>query len=87
MRSSCRQEQADRRGWDGLRNLAQRQHEVRLELLSPRTSVPLKINITELMADWLPDSPSLYNIGSSVIHSIYWACGTLTTLAQASPLR
>jgi hypothetical protein len=30
--------------------------------------LPLKINITEL----LPDSPSWYNIGSSVTHSVYW---------------
>jgi hypothetical protein len=45
---------------------------VRLELQSPRAAVPLKINITELMAELLPDSPSWYNIGSSVSHSIYW---------------
>jgi hypothetical protein len=45
---------------------------VRLELQSPKVSVPLKINITELMAELLPESPSWYNIGSSVTHSIYW---------------
>jgi hypothetical protein len=45
---------------------------VRLELQSPKTTVPLKINITDLMAELLPDSPSWYNIGSSVTHSIYW---------------
>ena len=45
---------------------------VRLELQSPRVSVPLKINITELMAELLPESPSWYNIGSSVTHSLYW---------------
>lgn len=45
---------------------------VRLELQSPKVAVPLKINITELMADLLPDSPSWYNVGSSVTHSIYW---------------
>jgi hypothetical protein len=44
----------------------------RLELDSPKVSVPLKINVTELMAEVLPDSPSWYNIGSSVTHSIYW---------------
>lgn len=43
-----------------------------LELQSPNATVPLKINITELMAELLPDSPSWYNIGSSVTHSIYW---------------
>ena len=45
---------------------------VRLELQSPKVAVPLKINITELMAELLPDSPSWYNIGSSVTHSVYW---------------
>jgi hypothetical protein len=45
---------------------------VRLEMQSPKAAVPLKINITELMAEWLPNSPSWYNIGSSVTHSIYW---------------
>jgi hypothetical protein len=44
----------------------------RLELESPKVAVPLKINITELMAELLPDSPSWYNIGSSVSHSLYW---------------
>ena len=45
---------------------------VRLELQSPKVAVPLKINITELMAEMLPDYPSWYNIGSSVSHSVYW---------------
>jgi len=45
---------------------------VRLELQPPKVAVPLKINITELMAELLPDSPSWCNIGSSVTHSIYW---------------
>jgi hypothetical protein len=45
---------------------------VQLELQSPRVAIPLKINITELMAELLPDSPGWYNIGSSVSHSIYW---------------
>jgi hypothetical protein len=44
----------------------------RLELDPPKISVPLKINITQLMAELLPDSPSWYNIGSSVTHSTYW---------------
>jgi hypothetical protein len=44
----------------------------RVELESPKVSVPIKINIAELMAKLLPDSPSWYNIGSSVTHSIYW---------------
>jgi hypothetical protein len=45
---------------------------VRLELESADISVPLDINITQRMAELLPDSPSWYNIGSSVTHSIYW---------------
>ena len=40
----------------------------RLELQSPKAAVPLKINISELMAELLPDSPSWYDIGSSVTH-------------------
>jgi hypothetical protein len=44
----------------------------RLEMHSPRADVPLKINISELMASLLPDSPSWYNVGSSVSHSFYW---------------
>jgi hypothetical protein len=35
-------------------------------------AVPLKVNITQLMAELLLDSPSWYNIGSSVTHSTYW---------------
>jgi hypothetical protein len=44
----------------------------RLELESAQVPVPLKINVSELMAEMLPDSPSWYNIGSSVSHSLYW---------------
>ncbi len=43
----------------------------RLEL-APGVSVPLTINVSELMAELLPESPSWYNIGSSVTHSVYW---------------
>jgi hypothetical protein len=77
MLDSCRQEQ------DSIRKLldsagmafgASRtgSAKVRLELKSPKVAVPLKINISELMAEFLPDSPSWYNIGSSVSHSMYW---------------
>jgi hypothetical protein len=44
----------------------------RLEMQSPRAAVPTKVNITELTAELLPDSPSWYNIGSSITHSYYW---------------
>ncbi len=73
MLDSCRQEQASIRKlldaagmtFGSSRNGSAK---VRLELQSPRAAVPLKINITELMAELLPDSPSWYNIGSSVSH-------------------
>jgi hypothetical protein len=45
---------------------------VRLELDSPEVSEPVKLDISTLMKELLPDSPSWYNIGSSVSHSIYW---------------
>ena len=45
---------------------------VRLELDEPEVSVPLDIKVSDLMRQMLPDSPSWYNIGSSVTHSIYW---------------
>jgi enamine deaminase RidA (YjgF/YER057c/UK114 family) len=50
----------------------------RLELQSQKTAIPLKINIIELMAAWLPDSPSWYNIGFAVTHSIYWGLRDIT---------
>ena len=43
----------------------------RLELV-PGVSVSLKINVSDLMAELLPESPSWYNIGSSVAHSHFW---------------
>jgi hypothetical protein len=44
----------------------------RLELASADISVPLQLIVTELMAGLLIESPSWYNIGSSVAHSSYW---------------
>ena len=58
----------------------------RLELESPKVSVPLKINVTELMAGLLPDSPSWYNIGSSVTHSIYWGLRDVDGSRPGEPL-
>jgi len=58
----------------------------RLELESPKVSVPLKINITELMAALLPDSPSWYNIGSSVTHSRYWGLRDVDGSRPGEPL-
>ena len=59
----------------------------RLELESPQVSVSPKINVTDLMAELLPDSPSWYNIGSSVTHSIYWGLRDVdgSPLARVSP--
>jgi hypothetical protein len=45
---------------------------IRLELNPPKVSVPLKINVSDLMAELIPESPSWYNVGSSVAHSHYW---------------
>jgi hypothetical protein len=59
---------------------------VRLELDSPNVSVPLKINVAELMAELLPDSPSWYNIGSSVTHSIYWGLRDVDGSRPGEPL-
>ena len=58
----------------------------RLELESSKVSVPLKINVTELMAELLPDSPSWYNIGSSVTHSIYWGLRDVDHSNPGEPL-
>jgi hypothetical protein len=58
----------------------------RLELESAQVSVPLKINVSELMAEMLPDSPSWYNIGSSVSHSLTGACETSTAPRPGDPL-
>jgi hypothetical protein len=44
----------------------------RLQLDVPKVSVPLKLDVTELMDSLLSDSPGWYNAGSSVTHSYYW---------------
>jgi hypothetical protein len=44
----------------------------RLALDSPAVSVPVKLNVTEKMSDWLPDSPTWYNLSSGITHSHYW---------------
>lgn len=60
--------------------------ETRLELESSEISVPLKINVSELMAELLPDSPSWYNIGSSVTHSLYWGLRDINRSRPGQPL-
>jgi hypothetical protein len=44
----------------------------RLELKAPKVRVPVQLDVTELMAKLLPDSPSWYNISSSIAHSHFW---------------
>jgi len=60
--------------------------ETRLGLESSETPVPLKINVSELMAELLPDSPSWYNIGSSVTHSLYWGLRDINHSRPDQPL-
>jgi hypothetical protein len=77
MLDSCRSEQTSVRELiegAGMAFAASRKGNVktRLEMHSPKADVPLKINISELMASLLPDSPGWYNVGSSVSHSFYW---------------
>lgn len=48
--------------------------------------MPLKINVSELMAALLPDSPSWYNIGSSVSHSMYWGLRDVDHSRPGEPL-
>jgi hypothetical protein len=91
MLNSCSQERDDiRKLIDGagmaFRYSQNGNAKVRLELRSPKVSVPLKINITELMAELLPDSPSWYNIGSSVTHSIYWGLRDVDHSRPGEPL-
>lgn len=43
-----------------------------LELESPQIKVPIKLNVTKLMTELLPESASWYHPGSSVVHSLYW---------------
>lgn len=59
---------------------------IRLELNPPQVSLPLKINISELMAELIPDSPSWYNIGSSVAHSHYWGLRDVNHSQPGKPL-
>jgi hypothetical protein len=58
----------------------------RLALDSPKVSVPLKLDVTELAGALLPDSPSWYNISSGVTHSYYWALRDAIGSAPGTPL-
>jgi hypothetical protein len=58
----------------------------RLELDAPKVRVPVKLDVTGLMANLLPDSPSWYNISSSVTHSYFWGLRDAVTSAGGEPL-
>jgi hypothetical protein len=58
----------------------------RLELDSPKVIVPVKLDITRLMAILLTDSPGWYHPGSSVIHSLYWGLRDAIGSAPGEPL-
>lgn len=59
---------------------------IRVEMQSPDVAAPLKVNVSERMAEWLPDSPSWYNVGSSVTHSIYWGLRDVNDSRPGEPL-
>ena len=92
MLDSCRSEQTSVRELiegAGMTFAASRKGNVktRLEMHSPKADVPLKINISELMASLLPDSPGWYNVGSSVSHSFYWGLRDVDHSRPGSRLR
>jgi hypothetical protein len=58
----------------------------RLELDTPKVRVPVKLDITDLMTKLLPDSPSWYNISSSITHSHFWGLRDAVTSAGGEPL-
>ena len=58
----------------------------RLELDSPKVSVPVRLDITRLMGELLPDTPSWYNIGSSVVHSRFWGLRDAVISVGPGPL-
>lgn len=58
----------------------------RLELDSPEVVVKVRLNVTELMGDLLHESPGWYNLGSSVIHSLYWGLRDASGSFPGAPL-
>lgn len=58
----------------------------RLDLKAPKVRVPVNLDVTELMANVLPDSPSWYNISSSVTHSYFWGLRDAVSSAAGEPL-
>ncbi len=58
----------------------------RLELDTPKVRVPVQLDITDLMTKLLPDSPSWYNISSSITHSHFRGLRDAVTSAGGEPL-
>jgi hypothetical protein len=60
--------------------------ETKLVIASANISVPLTIKAGDLMAELLPDSPSWYNIGSAVVHSVFWGLRDVVQSRPGDPL-
>ena len=60
--------------------------ETKLVIASANISVPLTIKVGDLMAELLPDSPSWYNIGSAVTHSVFWGLRDVVQSRPGEPL-
>ncbi len=58
----------------------------RLELDSPEVSVPVKLDVTQLMTSLLPDSPGWYVPASGITHSRYWGLRDAIGSAPGEPL-
>ena len=71
----------------GVRLVQSRDRKViaRLEIDSTQVSVPLKLDVTELMSALLTESPTWYNVSSGVTHSLCRGFATPWLLSPASP--
>lgn len=63
-----------------------RKQVARLELDTPQVAVPVKLDVTQLMTDLLPDSPGWYIPASSITHSLYWGLRDAISSAPGEPL-
>jgi hypothetical protein len=84
--SSSQEQDAIRELIDGAGMTLKKKGGAKVELQSADVEAPLRINVSEYMAAWLPDSPSWYNIGSSVTHSIYWGLRAVNHSKASEPL-
>jgi hypothetical protein len=60
--------------------------ETKLVIASANISVPLTIKAGDLMAELLLDSPSWYNVGSAVTHSVFWGLRDVVQSRPGGPL-